>query len=907
VVDTDPDPDPELARLRAADQGREAWRAWGPYLSERAWGTVREDYSEHGTAWDYFPHDQARSRAYRWNEDGLAGVCDERQTFCLALALWNGRDPILKERIFGLAGPEGNHGEDAKECWWYTDSTPTHSWMSWRYHYPQAAFPYDELRAVNAERGRDEPEFELLDTGVFDDDRYWVVTVDYAKASPTDLCAVVTVANRGPEEATLHVLPTLWFRNTWAWGLPGRDHRPEIVARGSRLVARHRLTGALVLQGDAEPTALACDNETNTERLWQLPGRSRYPKDGIGDHLIDGAATVNPAGRGTKAALHYRLTVPAGGSATVRFRLAQTSPAAPGGGPARELDLAAGFEQVVAGRRAEADAFFARLTGPDLPPERAAVVRAAVAGLMWAKQFYHFDVARWLDGDPSAAPPPEGRRHGRNQHWRHMNSFDVISMPDPWEYPWYAAWDLAFQCVAIARVDPGFAKRQLLLLLQEWYLHPNGQIPAYEWAFGDVNPPVHAWAALRVFEIDGERDFDFLARVMHKLLLNFTWWVNRVDTTGNNLFEGGFLGLDNVGPFDRSASLPVAGVLEQSDSTGWMAMFALNLLEMSLVLAGHDPVYEDLATKFFEHFSYIASAAYEHGLWDDDDGFFYDVLRRTDGTTVPLRVRSVVGLLPLAATTTLSSQQLARLPELAARLRWVLATMPEYAHVVGARLLAAGVSQRRPTAGGVPRRRPAAAGPQRRLLAVVGTEQLIRILNRMLDPAEFLSPHGLRSLSARYRDDPFVVKLGGNEYSVGYEPGDSGDGTFGGNSNWRGPVWFPVNFLLIGALRRYASFFGSHLRVEYPTGSGRQHTLTEIADDLSERLVSLFLPDAEGRRPMYDQYEILQRHPDWRDLILFPEYFHGDTGAGLGATHQTGWTALVADLILTTRRESRRS
>jgi hypothetical protein len=826
----------ERERLRRADEGTEPWRAWGPYLSERAWGTVREDYSEHGTAWDYFPHDQARSRIYRWSEDGLAGVCDQEQTFCFALALWNGRDPILKERIFGLAGPEGNHGEDAKEYWWYTDSTPTHSWMSWRYHYPQVEFPYRRLRTVNAGRGRDEPEYELADTGAFDHDRYWVVTVDYAKAAPTDLCAVITVTNRGSRPAELHLLPTLWFRNTWAWGPPGQEEVPEIVAGGRRLLARHRRLGRLVLEGDGRPVPLACDNETNTMRLWGLPGRSRYPKDGIGDHVIEGADTVNPAGRGTKAALHYRLVVPAGGSATVRLRLAAAPPE-----PDPALDLAAGFDEVVAARRAEADAYFAGLAG-GLPAGQAEVVRAAVAGLMWGKQFYHLDLARWLEGDPSAVPPPPARRHGRNSHWRHLHGADVISMPDPWEYPWFAAWDLAFQCVAIARVDPSFAKRQLLLLLTERYLHPNGQIPAYEWAFGDVNPPVHAWAALRVFTLDGARDFDFLARIMHKLLINFTWWVNRVDTTGNNLFEGGFLGLDNVGPFDRSAGLPVPGVLDQSDGTGWMAMYALDLLEMALVLAEHDPVYEDLASKFLEHFTHIAGAAYEHGLWDDEDGFFYDVLRRTDGSELPLRVRSVVGLLPLAATTTLD------------------------------------------------------AG--RRLLALVGPEHLVRILGRMLDPEEFLSPYGLRSLSAAHRDKPFVVELGGDEYSVGYEPGESTDGTFGGNSNWRGPVWYPVNYLLIEALRHYAAYFGDDLRVEYPTGSGREHPLSEVAGDLSRRLVSLFLPDAAGRRPMYGPPGALRNRPGWRELIAFPEYFHGDTGEGLGAMHQTGWTALVADLIL---------
>jgi hypothetical protein len=868
--------------LAQADSGEHAWRAWGPYLSERAWGTVREDYSEHGTAWDYFPHDHARSRAYRWNEDGMAGVCDDRQTFCFALALWNGADPILKERMFGLAGDGGNHGEDVKEYWWYQDSTPTHSWMRWRYHYPQAAYPYDDLVAVNGMRGRDEAEYELVDTGVFDDDRYWAVTVDYAKASPTDMCILITAANRGDEPASLHILPTLWFRNTWSWGLPGRDRVPTLMGDGARLVGEHGVLGQVVLQGDGEPTVLLCENETNTERLWGLPGRSPYPKDGINDHVVTGAATVNPDGEGTKGALHYVCNVPAGGQVEIRLRLTLTAPP-PGVRPVPELDLGRDFDDTLAVRQAEADEFFAGLIPAAVPADEAAVARQAIAGLLWGKQFYHFDVQQWLNGDPAAEPPAPGRRYGRNSAWWHMNSFDVISMPDPWEYPWYAAWDLAFHCVTLARVDPGLAKEQLLLLLREWYMHPNGQVPAYEWAFGDVNPPVHAWAALQVFEIDGERDFDFLARVMHKLLLNFTWWVNRKDTGGNNVFEGGFLGLDNVGPFDRSAALPVAGVLEQSDGTGWMAMYALNLLDMALILAAHDPAYTDVATKFFEHFAYIAAAAYDQGLWDEEDSFFYDVLRLSDGSKVPLKARSVVGLLPLAATTRLSGVTLNRLPELAARLRWFLTNKPEYADIIGARRLAGD-------------------GRQQRLLSMVGPDQMVRLLARMLDEDEFLSPYGLRTLSRRHLDAPFAVSLAGQTFTVGYEPAESTSGLFGGNSNWRGPIWMPTNFLLICALRDYAEFFGDDLLVEYPTRSGVKRTLTDIADDLSSRLISLFVRDDSGRRPIYGACELFQSHPDWKDLIAFPEYFHGDNGAGLGAWHQTGWTALVADLILTRRR-----
>jgi hypothetical protein len=891
-TDTDIDGDAERARLAAADEGHEPWRAWGPYLAERAWGTVREDYSEHGTAWDYFPHDHARSRTYRWSEDGMAGICDEWQTFCFALALWNGEDPILKERMFGLGADGGNHGEDAKEYWWYLDSTPTHSYMRWRYHYPQRAYPYEDLDQENGRRGRDEPEYELVDTGIFDEDRYWAVTVEYAKASPTDMCMLVTLANRGPEPATLHVLPTLWFRNTWSWGLSGRDQLPVIVERDdATLVAGHWVLGKLALRGDGGPgasersseasdavgpTALFCDNETNAQRLWDRPGRSPYPKDGIGEHVVDGADTVNPDRQGTKAALHYVCEVPAGGQAQIRLRLSMVEDKVK---PA--LDLGGRFDEVMAARRAEADAFFARLIPDTVGESERAVVRQAIAGLMWSKQFYHIDVARWLTGDPASPAPPEGHRHGRNSHWWHMNSFDVISMPDPWEYPWYAAWDLAFHCVTIARVDPGFAKAQLLLLLRDWYLHPNGQIPAYEWALGDVNPPVHAWAALQVFEIDGGKDFDFLVRVLHKLLLNFTWWVNRKDTNGNNVFEGGFLGLDNVGPFDRGAALPVAGALEQSDGTAWMAMYALNLLTMALKLAEHDRSYEEVATKFFEHFAYIAKAAYDQGLWDERDGFFYDVLRLPDRSDVPLRVRSVVGLLPLAAATSVSSTTLSRLPELAARLRWFLTNKPEYADVIGERRLST------------------SSGRQRRLLSMVGPDQLVQLLARMLDEEEFLSPYGLRTLSRKHLAKPFTVTLGGQRFSVGYEPAESTSGLFGGNSNWRGPIWFPTNYLLVEALREFARFYGDDLLVEHPTGSGKARTLTEVADDLSARLVSLFVPDVDGRRPMFGATELFQTHPDWKDLLIFPEHFHGDNGAGLGAWHQTGWTALVADLILT--------
>jgi hypothetical protein len=865
----------EKDRLAAADAGTEAWRAWGPYVAERAWGTVREDYSADGSAWDYFPHDHARSRAYRWSEDGLAAVCDDHQTFCLGLALWNGADPILKERIFGLTGPEGNHGEDAKEYWWYLDSTPTHSWMRWRYHYPQRSFPYDDLVAENARRGRRDREYELVDTGAFADNRYWAVTVDYAKAGPTELCMVVRAENRGPERATLHLLPTLWFRNTWAWGVPGHDHVPDIRAVDGRLVGQHARLGSLTLAGDGEPAMLFCDNETNAMRLYGVPGRSAYPKDGINDHVVHGADTVNPDGTGTKAALHYVLTVPSGQTWEIRLRLSH------GGGGAP--DLGADFTSVVAQRAREADEFFADLTPRSTTADEASVLRQAIAGMMWGKQFYHYDVQRWLDGDPAGPPPPQRRRTGRNRDWRHVNNADVLSMPDPWEYPWFAAWDLAFHCVPIARVDPQFAKSQLLLILREWYVHPNGQVPAYEWAFGDVNPPVHAWAALRVFEIDGSGDYTFLARVFHKLMLNFTWWVNRKDADGDNIFAGGFLGLDNIGPIDRSAMLPVAGRIEQSDGTAWMAMYALNLLEIAFILAERERSYEDTATKFLEHFAFIADALHSKGLWDDNDGFFYDVLALDDGQRTPLRVRSMVGLLPLAATTTLGEATMARLPEFTAHFHWFLQHKSQYRQVVGE------THER--------------DGAQGRLLAIVGGQRLLRILATMLDETEFLSPYGLRALSRYHLEHPFTIELAGAAYSVDYEPGESASGLFGGNSNWRGPIWFPVNYLIIEALRRYANFYGRDLLVEHPTGSGTRIGLDQLADDLSRRLVSIFLDDERGRRPVFGDTELFQTDPAWHDLLPFHEYFHGDTGRGLGASHQTGWTGLIADLILNHRQD----
>jgi len=849
----------ETSRL-ASDASE--WKMWGPYVSERAWGTVREDYSERGEAWEYFPHDHARSRAYRWNEEGLGGVCDSEQRLCLSFAFWNGQDPILKERIFGLTGNEGNHGEDAKEYWWYLDSTPTHSWMRWRYVYPQQAFPYGDLVAENRRRGRQDPEFELLDTGIFDDDRYWEITADYAKAAPHDMSIRLQVRNAGQETATLHVLPTLWFRNTWAWGTD--DRKPSIAAADSALEATHHSLDSMTLHGDGNPTALFCNNETNTERLWGVAGEE-YPKDGIGDHVVHGASTIDPDECGTKAALHYVLTIEAGQTREIRLRF---------GRDGEPVD--ADFDDVLNTRSAEADAFYRAVVPAGATAEEAMIARQALSGMLWSKQFYHFDVERWLDGDP-AGKPLSPRAKVRNSAWRHLNNCDVISMPDKWEYPWYAAWDLAFHCVALAEVDSQFAKDQLVLLCREWYMHPDGQLPAYEWAFGDVNPPVHAWAALRVFEADGSKDFEFLERVTHKLLLNFTWWVNRKDEEGNNVFEGGFLGLDNIGPIDRSAALPEGGRLEQSDGTAWMAMFCLNMLEMTLALSEHDETYEDLATKFLEHFTYIASAMDECGLWSAEDGFYYDVLHLPGAEPIPLRVRSMVGLLPLAATTTLSKDTLARLPDFAARFEWFRSNKPQHA---------ANVTHSDPT-----------SDFDGWLLSIVSPERLPLILSKMFDEEEFLSPFGLRSLAASHRESPFVLSLNEREASVGYEPAESESGLFGGNSNWRGPIWFPLNYLLIESLDRFACYLDNNFTIDYPTGSGENHNLTSISDDLSSRLVSLFANDAGGRRPVFGESERFQDDPAWHNQFLFYEYFDGDSGQGLGASHQTGWTGLVAKLI----------
>jgi hypothetical protein len=853
----------EHDRLHEVPRGRAPWRHWGPYLAERAWGTVREDYSADGDPWAFFPHDHARSRTYRWNEDGLAGICDDRQTLCLALAFWNGRDPFLKERIFGLNGPEGNHGEDAKEYWWFLDSTPTHSWMRWRYMYPQAEFPYARLVEENARRTRDDPEFELVDTGIFDDGRYWEITADYAKASPEDIVLRITVRNAGPDTATIDVLPTLWFRDTWSWGID--DHTPSIRLDDGSLVAEHDRLGSYTLAGSGSPEALFCDNETNDARLWGTAGGAPFPKDGIGDHVVAGAPTVNPEQIGTKAAFRYTLEVAAGASATVTLRFAKTGA---GGADA---------DEVISLRHAEADEFYAELTPAGATEDEALVLRQALAGMLWSKQFYHYNVRRWLDGDPAGPAPPPERQNGRNAAWRHLDNMDVISMPDTWEYPWYASWDLAFHCVALAHVDPEFAKAQLLRLCREWYMHPNGQLPAYEWAFGDANPPVHAWAALRVYEIAGDGDTDFLERIFHKLLLNFTWWVNRKDARGNNVFEGGFLGLDNIGPFNRS-ELPVGGTLEQSDGTAWMAMYCQNLLELALQLAEQDSTYEDMSTKFFEHFALIASALNEQGLWNEAGGFYCDVLHLGDGMTVPLAARSVVGLLPLAAVTTLGPETMARLPDFTRRVDWFVANRSE--------------------ALGIVQQIDSAEHAGWKMLSIVDEERLRILLAAMLDPGEFLSDHGLRALSKRHEQHPLQIDIEGVTATLDYEPGESTSGLFGGNSNWRGPVWFPINYLLIDALRVYHRYLGDAFTVELPSGSGNELTLAQVADELSARLIRIFLRDENGRRPVYGGYALLRDDPAWNDLIPFHEYFHGDTGAGLGASHQTGWTGLVADLII---------
>ncbi len=870
----------EERRLEESRNRSVHWKRWGPYVSERAWGTVREDYSAGGTAWDYFPHDHARSRAYRWNEDGLAGICDRHQMMCFGLALWNGRDPILKERLFGLTGNEGNHGEDVKEYYFYLDSTPTHSYMKYLYKYPQDEFPYQKLVEENRSRGKQQPEFELLDTGVFDDSRNFDVFVEYAKGGPEDILIKITASNRGPEAAEIHLLPTVWFRNRWSWG---DNTDPKPIARQvpsesgtTTIELEHFMLGRRRLYCEGVPELLFTENETNTQRLFNSANASPYVKDAFHNYLIHGQQdAVNPEQSGTKAAAHYALTVGPGESATIRLRLT-------------DQDKAFGkeFEQVFATRQQEADDFFATIIPTDLSADARNVMRQAFAGMLWSKQFYHYVVKQWLEGDPKTPAPPQDRLQGRNHQWPNLYNADVISMPDKWEYPWYAAWDLAFHCIPLALIDPEFAKEQLVLMTREWYMHPNGQLPAYEWALGDVNPPVHAWAAWRVYKIDkkrnGKGDRKFLERVFHKLMLNFTWWVNRKDADGSNIFEGGFLGLDNIGVFDRSAPLPTGGYIEQSDGTSWMAMFTLNLLAIAIELASEDPVYEDVASKFWEHFIHIAHAMNHLGhdgieLWNEADGFFYDVLHLPDGGHFPLKVRSMVGLIPLFAIETLEVETLDCLPDFKKRLEWF-------------------IDNRSDLTGNVACMRTPGNG-ERRLLSIVGQEQLRRVLKVMLDESEFLSPYGIRALSRYHKDNPYTMDVKGAAYRVDYEPGESSTGLFGGNSNWRGPIWFPVNFLLVESLQKFHHYLGDDFKVECPTGSGNMLTLWEVAAEISRRLSRPFLREADGRRPVYGEIEKFQNDPNWRDLIQFHEYFHGDNGSGIGASHQTGWTGVVAKLM----------
>ncbi len=882
----------EQKRLEEMRTGQRPWRTWGPYLSDRQWGTVREDYSPDGEAWEYFPHEMARSRAYRWGEDGLAGFSDHRQRICLGLALWNGHDPFLKERLFGLTNSQGNHGEDVKELYYYLDATPSHSYLKMLYKYPQRAFPYEQLIMEGAKRSREEEEFELLDTGAFDDDRYFDVFVEYAKAEPEDILMRVTAWNRGLQEALLHVLPQLWFRNSWSWGNEGGPRPVLWPPNGSAKIAvNHPKLGHYGYWCEGKPDLLFTDNETNRQRLYGIYSGPAYAKDAFHDYLVHRRrAAVNARHAGTKAAVHYRFAVPAGECAVVRVRLA----AAARGETFDHLNASfEGFDAMVELRRGEADAFYADLQAGIESDDARRVQRQALAGMIWNKQTYRYDVARWLEGDPAQPKPPEARRKLRNADWLHLNNANVISMPDKWEYPWYAAWDIAFHCIPLALVDPEFAKRQLVLITREWYMHPNGQMPAYEWDFGEANPPVHAWAAWRVYQIDrkasGRADPAFLERVFHKLLLNFTWWVNRKDADNRNVFQGGFLGLDNIGVFDRRRPLAGGGRLDQADGTAWMAMYSLNMLRIALELARENPVYEDIATKFFEHFLYIALAMNnigEHGigLWDEDDEFYYDVLHLPGGEMQRLKVRSLVGLTPLFAVETIEPEMLTRLPGFARRLEWFLKYRPELADLVS--------RWHEPGRG------------DRRLLSLLRGHRMKCLLRRLLDESEFLSDYGVRSLSRFHRDHPYelrcdgrVLDCGGEPMTVKYDPGESTSWMFGGNSNWRGPIWLPVNYLIIESLQKFHHYYGDDFRVECPTGSGVYSTIHEVAEELSRRLGRIFLRDRQGFRAAHHHEPRTQTDPHFRDYLLFYEHFHGDTGRGIGASHQTGWTGLIAKLL----------
>ncbi len=896
-------------RLEEARQRKKHWKRWGPYLSDRQWGTVREDYSANGTAWEFFPFEHAHARTYRWGEDGIGGLCDRHQMVCFALGLWNGKDGILKERLFGLTGNQGNHGEDVKECYFYLDSTPTHSYMRMQYKYPQAEFPYRWLVEENQRRGRTQPEFELLDTGVFAENRYFDVNIEYAKAEVEDILIKITAWNRGPDAAPLHLLPTLWFRNTWSWG---KDLRRPTARRapdtpGSLCTElEHWQYGKRWLLAAGTPELLFTENETNYEEIFNFRNRTPYVKDGFHAYLIHGnKAAVNPARNGTKMAAHYALHLGPGESVTIKLRLTDIDPL--GGmdanspmvgtitGPAHQErgsgvpgtnDFAAGFDEVFETRQKEAAEFYDSRIPKELSDDARHVARQAYSGMLWSKQFYHYDVYTWLEGDPAGPEPPKERLQGRNKDWTHLYNDDIISMPDKWEYPWYAAWDLAFHCIPLAIIDPDYAKEQLILLLREWYMHPNGQLPAYEWAFGDVNPPVHAWAAWRVYKIErrirGVADRSFLEKVFHKLLLNFTWWVNRKDPDGHNIFQGGFLGLDNIGVFDRSAPLPTGGHLEQSDGTSWMGMYCLNMLAIALELAKDDLAYEDVASKFFEHFVYIARAMNDMGpngrsLWDNEDGFYYDLLHLPNGDEHFLKIRSMVGLIPLFAVETLEPEIVDRLPGFKRRMQWFIDNHPDVPEHIE-------MTQR--SARGV-----------RRLLSLANRKQLKRMMCRMLDETEFLSPHGIRALSRYHLEHPYEVQVNGHMNRVDYEPAESTTGVFGGNSNWRGPIWFPVNYLLIESLQKYHHYYGEDFKVECPTHSKNEQDLWQVAQEISKRLTRIFLRGKDGKRPFAGGEELFNSDPNWRDLILFYEYFHGDNGAGLGASHQTGWTGLVAKLL----------
>jgi hypothetical protein len=882
----------EQVRQQEAREQQVPWMKWGPYLSERQWGTVREDYSPGGNAWDDFSHDQARSRAYRWGEDGLAGLADDQQQLCFALALWNGQDALLKERLFGLTNSEGNHGEDVKEYYFYLDSTPTHSYMKYLYKYPQAAFPYADLVATNQRRGKREPEYELLDTGVFAQNRYFDVVVEYAKAAPDDILIQITAHNRGDVAAQLHLLPTLWFRNTWAWSIEAPKPRmteAQLSGEGRAVTAVHPVLGERNLYCEGAEELLFTENETNTQRLWGVRNASPYVKDAFHEYVVHSdTSAVNHQQVGTKAAALYRLEIGPGQTHVVRLRLSDVAPgdllARDGGGSVVGRD----FERILQVRRDEADAFYASITPEAVSDDARNVMRQALAGMLWSKQFYNYDVEHWLRGDPSAPPPPQGRQHGRNADWWHLKSADVISMPDKWEYPWFAAWDLAVHTIPLALVDLDFAKEQLHLMTRLRYMHPNGELPAYEWAFGDANPPIHAWAAWRVYLLErllrGTSDRAFLKSIFNKLALNFTWWVNRKDAEGNNVFEGGFLGLDNIGVFDRSAPLPTGGTLEQSDGTTWMAYYSLTMAQIALELAQDDPIYAEMAAKFVQHFLIIAEAMQRSGLWDEDDGLFYDLLRLPDGHAERLKVRSLVGLLPLAATILVTPQALERIPGIGDAIRQEAIEHPD--------LLDLGLYGQ-PNKDGI------------RLVSMLNEHKVRRILSHMLDESEFLGPYGIRAISRYHKEHPYVLHWGGQEYRVDYEPAESSTGLFGGNSNWRGPVWMPMNLILVEALMKLGVYFGDDFTVEYPTGSGNLMPLAEVSQAIGNRIVSTFTRSAggetdgqpAGHRPVYGGAEQFQTDPHWRDLILFYEYLHGDNGAGIGASHQTGWTGAVAILI----------